>query len=441
MAAHEPETATDTLLARRQASVSSGVPQGTRIAASHGLGAILTDVDGNDFIDLSSGIGVTTLGHSDPYVVQAIIDQASQLQHTCMHIATYEGYVALCEKLVALFPHGEDTRAVLLNSGSEAVENAIKIARQATGRPSIICFTGAFHGRTLLSMTLTSKVSYKQGCGPFASNVFRLPYPRVREFHDDPDVVAEQALTLLRHAFRDTVSPTDLAAILIEPVLGEGGFYHAPVAYLQGLREICDEHGIALIFDEVQTGFCRTGSWGAYQNLGVTPDLSTWAKAMGGGLPISAVVGKAHVMNAVKTGTLGGTFGGNPIACAAALTTLRRMEELDLCSRAHAVGERLRVRYQQLADAHREVVDVRGLGAMVAIEFCVDGDLTRPATEAVQQILAHCRKNGVLMLSAGVYGNVIRALPALVITDAQLDKALDALHAAADAVLGGSDHE
>ena len=429
------ETAADRLLARRQAAVCNGVPQGTRIAADHGLGAILTDVDGREFIDLSSGIGVTTLGHSDPHVVQAIIEQASKLQHACMHIATYEGYVALCEKLVYLLPHGESTRAVLLNSGSEAVENAIKIARQATGRSSVICFTGAFHGRTLLSMTLTSKVSYKSGCGPFANGVFRLPYPMVREFHDDPEVVAEKALAQLHQAFRDTVAPTDVAAILIEPVLGEGGFYHAPVTYLHGLRQVCDEYGIALIFDEVQTGFCRTGSWGAYQRLGVTPDLSTWAKAMGGGLPVSAVVGKERVMNAAKKGTLGGTFGGNPIACAAALATLRRMEELDLSTRAHAVGKRLRDRYQQLADTHKEVVDVRGLGAMIAIEFCVDGDVTQPATEAVQQILSHCRNNGVLMLSAGIYGNVIRALPALVITDDQLDKAMDALQAAVDAVL------
>jgi 4-aminobutyrate aminotransferase/(S)-3-amino-2-methylpropionate transaminase len=435
MSAHVPETTTDRLLARREAVVANGVPHGTRIAADQGLGAILTDVDGRDFIDLSSGIGVTTLGHSDPHVVEAIIRQASKLQHACMHIATYEGYVALCEQLVRLLPHGESTRAVLLNSGSEAVENAIKIARQATGRSSVICFTGAFHGRTLLSMTLTSKVSYKLGCGPFANGVFRLPDPLVREFHDDPDTVAERALAELRQAFFDTVAPEDVAAILIEPVLGEGGFYHAPVAYLRGLREICDQYGIALIFDEVQTGFCRTGDWGAYQRLGIIPDLSTWAKAMGGGLPVSAVVGKERVINAAKRGTLGGTFGGNPIACAAALATLRRMEELDLCSRANVVGQRLRDRYQMLADAYPEVVDVRGLGAMVAIEFCVDGDVAQPATEAVRKILTHCRENGVLMLSAGVYGNVIRALPALVITDAQLDQALDVLQDSVHAVL------
>ena len=436
MSAAVLDSATNLLLARREAVVGLGVPRSNTFAPDHGLGAVLTDMDGREFIDLSSGIGVTTLGHSDPHVVAAIAHQASKLQHTCIHISTYEPYVALCEELVRLIPHGDSTRVVLLNSGAEAVENAIKIAKQATGRSAVICFTGAFHGRTLLGMSLTSKVSYKHGCGPFANGIYRMPYPAVRALHDDPEGVAQHALAQLREAFADTVAPTDVAAILIEPVLGEGGFYTAPTAYLRGLRELCDEHGIVLIFDEVQSGFCRTGGWAAFQQLGVTPDLSTWAKAMGGGLPVSAVMGKEHVMNAAKPGTLGGTFGGNPVACAAALATLQRMKELDLCARAHVVGKRLRDGFTKMAGTHPELVDVRGLGAMVAVEICVEGDVTQPATEAVGQILAHCRENGVLMLSAGVHGNVIRALPPLVITDAQLDQALLVLSAAVDAVFG-----
>ncbi|MCB9794592.1 MAG: aspartate aminotransferase family protein [Alphaproteobacteria bacterium] len=423
--------AQDSLLARRRAVVARGVPCVTELVVERGEGAVLTDVEGRALIDLSSGIGVTTLGHSDPHVLAAIVEQAAKLQHVCMHIATYEPYVALCERLAELLPHGEATKVLLLNSGAEAVENAIKIARQATGRSAVICFTGAFHGRTLLGMSLTSKVGYKRGCGPFAPDIHRLPFPDVLR---DP-MAAERQLARLREALVDTVSPADLAAILVEPVLGEGGFVVAPPAWLAGLRALCDEHGIVLIFDEVQTGFCRTGAWGAYQRLGVTPDLSTWAKALGGGLPISAVVGRAAIMDGAAPGTLGGTFGGNPVSCAAALATLRRMQELELCARAEALGARMRERLSAMAARHPEIVDVRGLGSMMAIELCEGGDLGRPAGAAVKRALDQARRAGVLALSAGVHGNVIRLLPPLTLTDAQLDQALHVLEAALAEVL------
>ncbi len=427
-------TATESLLQRRDAVVARGVPRATRIAIDRGEGALLFDVEGRELLDWSSGIGVTTLGHADPHVVRAIAEQAARLQHVCMHIATYEGYVAVCEALTRLVPHGPETKALLLNSGAEAVENAVKIARQATGRSAIIAYTGAFHGRTLLGMTLTSKVGYKRGCGPFAPGVHRLPYPGpVRGGH--PNELAEVELARLRAAFQDTVAPEDVAAILIEPVLGEGGFMPAPRAYLRGLRALCDEHGIVLIFDEVQSGLCRTGAWAAHQILGVTPDLSTWAKALGGGLPLAAVVGRAHIVDAALPGTLGGTFGGNPVSCAAALATLQRMEELNLCRRAVELGAVIRRRLKTLQRRHTEIVDVRGLGAMLGLELCIEGDVGRPATELTAGIRALAEERGLLLLTAGVHGNVLRALPPLVATDEQITRALDILESAMDEVL------
>jgi len=359
-------------------------------------------------------------------VVEAICDQAGRLLHSSIHVSTYEPYVALCEKLVELLPHGPGTKALLVNSGAEAVENAVKIARQATGRPGVICFTGGFHGRTLLATTLTSKVSYKTGCGPFAPEVYRLDYPVVGAGQSEREV-CEIELERLRAALRDTVAATDVAAIIIELVQGEGGFYVAPKAYVRGLREICDEHGILLIFDEVQTGFARTGKWAAYEHFGMTPDLSTWAKSMGGGLPISAVVGSGPVMDAVMPGTLGGTYGGNPVACAAALATIERMIELDLNSRAMKCGEMIRERFEALASRVVEVADVRGLGAMMAIELCEDGDASRPASELAKKVIAGCLERGLVIIPAGIYGNVIRVLAPIVISDEELGRGLGIL--------------
>ncbi|MEQ8771120.1 MAG: aspartate aminotransferase family protein [Phycisphaerales bacterium] len=412
------------LIERRHRAVCRGVGQLSDMTAASASGATVIDADGRSFIDFAGGIGVMNVGHGDPAVVAAIKDQADTLLHASIHVATYEPYVALCEKLVELFPHGEGTKAMLVNSGAEAVENSIKIARQATGRSAVICYTGAFHGRTLLATTLTSKVNYKLGCGPFAPEVYRLPYPVVRARDDEAEVV-ERELARLRRTLHDTVAARDVAAIIIELVQGEGGFFVAPKAYVEGLRAICDEHGIVLIIDEVQTGFARTGAWAAYEHYGVTPDLSPWAKSMGGGLPISCVIGSGAVMDKVTPGTLGGTYGGNPVACAAALATIRRMEELSLNERAAHTGAVIRERFEAIASRVREVSDVRGLGAMMAIEFGEGSDPGRPAGALVKRVIDACRERGLLIIAAGVDGNVVRVLAPIVITDEELARGLD----------------
>jgi 4-aminobutyrate aminotransferase / (S)-3-amino-2-methylpropionate transaminase / 5-aminovalerate transaminase len=425
-------TENEKLLARREAVVPRGVPRVTTATAARARGAVIIDAEGHEILDFAGGIGVMNAGHCQEAVVEAITRQAGQLLHTCFHVATYEPYVELAEKLASLFPHGERTKVLLINSGAEAVENAVKIARQATGRSGIICFSEAFHGRTLMGMSLTSKVSYKKGCGPFAPEVYRIPFPNHRLRGDGLEMEAfvERELDRLRESFSTLVAAQDVAAILIEPVQGEGGFVMAPPGYLQGLREICDEEGIVLIFDEVQSGFCRTGRWAAYEHFGVIPDLSTWAKSMGGGLPIGAVVGRAEVMDGAEPGTIGGTYGGNPVACASALATIRVMEELDLNRRATEIGERIRRRFEALAQRSSAVGEVRGLGAMMAMELVEDGDPHRPASGLAREVAHSCLAEGVLVITAGPAGNVIRILSPLVITDEQLDRGLDVIEAA-----------
>ena len=417
------------LLQRRAEAVVGGLPCITTATVASGRGAMLTDVDGREMIDFAGGIGVMTVGHSDPTVVRAIQEQAARLTHTCIHVATYEPYVALCERLAELFPHGDRTKVLLVNSGAEAVENAIKIARQATKRPSVICYTESFHGRTLLAATLTSKVGYKTDCGPFAPAVHRMPYPNFFRDHDGLDEAAfvRRELDRLRRFFISTVEPGEVAAIVIEVVQGEGGFTVAPGDYLHGLREICDEHGIVLIFDEVQSGFCRTGRWAAYEHFDVTPDLSTWAKAMGGGMPIACVIGRAEIMDAIHKGTVGGTYGGNPVACAASLATIEVMERLNLNERAETIGRHLRRRFEALQHEVPAIIDVRGLGAMIAMELAEAGDPTRPATAMTASIIRACVDRGLIVIPAGSYGNHIRILCPLVITDEQLDRGLDIL--------------
>ena len=411
-------TASQALIARRSAVVPLGVGRLNGIAASHGSGALLNDLDGKEYIDLASGIGVMNVGHSHPKVVAAIAEQSSKLQHACFHVSSYEPYVALCEKLVQLFPHGEKSKAMLVNSGAEAVENAIKIARQATGRPSIVCFTEGFHGRTLLASSLTSKVGYKLGCGPYAPEIYRLPFPNFFRYGDGltEEAFIEREVRRLREAFANTVAADQVAAVILEPVQGEGGFNPVPPAYLQALRQVCDQHGILLILDEVQSGFCRTGRWAAYQHSDVVPDISTWAKAMGGGLPISAVVGKAEVMDRAQPGTLGGTYGGNPVACAAALAAIQVMEDESLCDRATAIGVAVREKFEPLR-SFAGVVDIRGVGAMMAIEL----------RSGTANVVARCVERGILVITAGTDGLVLRLLPPLVITEAQLAQALDVI--------------
>lgn len=427
-------TEAEKLLARRESVVPRGVPRVTTATVTRAQGAVLIDAEGRELLDFAGGIGVMNAGHTQPEVVEAISRQASRLQHACFHVATYEPYVALAEKLVELLPHGERTKVLLINSGAEAVENAVKIARQATGRPAILCYSEAFHGRTLLGMSLTSKVGYKKGCGPFAPEIYRIPFPNhsLRGDGLSMEDFVQRELDRLRDAFGSLVAASDVAAILIEPVQGEGGFVPAPDGYLRGLREICDEHGIALIFDEVQTGFCRTGRWGAYEHSGVVPDLSTWAKSMGGGLPIGAVIGRADVMDGAAPGTIGGTYGGNPVACASALATIRYMEEHDLNARARAIGDTIRRRFEDLAGRCEAVGEVRGLGAMMALELVEPGARSVPATALAAQVARDCLENGVLVITAGPAGNVIRILSPLVIDDAQLERGLDVIE---DAVM------
>ena len=418
----------DDLIARREAVTPRGIPMVTRATVATASGATIVDHDGRELIDFASGIGVMNVGHCQPSVIEAIREQASRFLHVGIHVATYEPYVALCEKLVELLPHGKQTKVMLVNSGAEAIENAVKIARQATNRPAVICYTEGFHGRTLMAMSLTSKYGYKIGCGPYAPEVYRLPYPNLYRYGDGLSEAkfVERELDRFRDSLVNSVAAEQVAAVVLEPVQGEGGFIPVPAGYLRGLRKLCDEHGIMLILDEVQSGFCRTGRWAAYEHYDVVPDISTWAKAMGGGLPIGAVIGKAEVMDGARPGTIGGTYGGNPIACAASLETIRLMEELQLGPRAVIIGQRITARLLELQKRFPAWVgDVRGLGAMVGVELVENGDLHKPATELTAEVLAGCAARGLVILGAGIYGNVIRFLTPLVITDEQLDRGLD----------------
>ena len=417
------------MLDRRDAVVARGLARLNDVAVASGSGARLTDADGRSLIDLAGGIGVLNTGHCPEAVVRAVSEQAARLMHTCIHVATYEPYIELCETLVRLLPHGESTKVMLVNSGAEAVENAVKIARHHTRRPAVLCFSGAFHGRTLLCLTLTSKVAYKKGAGPYAPEVYRLPYPNYYRYGGGLSTKAfvERALGQVEAAFVELVPAEQVAAVVIEPVQGEGGIVPAPPGYLKGLREICDRHGIVLIIDEVQTGFCRTGRWAAYEHHGVVPDLSTWAKSMGGGMPISAVLGRAEVMDAPPPGTLGGTYGGNPVSCAAALAAIRMLEEMDLNARAVEIGERICRRFESIRDRCNKVGDVRGLGAMMAMEFCHDRDPGRPAPELAAEVISGCIREGVLVIGAGSHKNVLRVLCPLVISDEDLEVGLDVI--------------
>lgn len=403
-------------LDRRGAVVSNGVGRLNQLVVAKGEGAVLTDIEGREFIDMASGIGVTTVGHCHPKVAEAISRQAQTLIHTCIHVGTYSPYLDLCEKLVDLFPHGESTKAMLVNSGAEAVENAVKIARQYTKRPAVVSFSESFHGRTLLAGTLTSKVGYKLGCGPYAPEIYRLPFPSHFHYGDGLclERFVEREVRRLKDFFTNTVSTDQVAAVIVEPVQGEGGFNPIPSTYLSSLREICSDNGIVLILDEVQSGFCRTGKWAAFQHYDVVPDLSVWAKAMGGGMPISAVVGRAEIMDGARPGTLGGTYGGNPVACAAALAAIEVMQDEDLCARAESLAKLIRPRLEALKSRCSRVLDVRGLGAMLAMEL----------KGSTADIIARSFERGVLVISAGHGGQVLRFLPPLVITEEQLDRAL-----------------
>ncbi|MCC6215264.1 MAG: aspartate aminotransferase family protein [Polyangiaceae bacterium] len=417
------------VLERRERVVPRGVARLNDLVVERAEGARLHTADGRAVLDFATGIAVMSVGHCHPRVVERTAEQLARLQHVCFHVATYEPYVALCERLAELVPHGDRTKAMLVSTGAEAVENAIKIARSATRRSAVIAFSEGFHGRTLLGATLTSKTATKRHVGPLAPEVYRVPFPnrflRGDGLAEGPFVARE--LERLERAFTTLVAPDDVAAILVEVVQGEGGFVPCPTEYLRGLRRLCDHHGILLVFDEIQTGFGRTGAWGAFQHAGVVPDLSTWAKAMGGGLPVAAVVGRAEVMDAPEPGILGGTFGGNPVACASALATLEVMQAEDVCGRAGRLGERIHARLAALRAQVPAVAEVRGLGAMQAFELCEGGDPRRPRGDLAAQVVQRCLARGLLLLTAGVAGNVVRLLPPLLLGDDELDVALDTL--------------
>jgi 4-aminobutyrate aminotransferase/(S)-3-amino-2-methylpropionate transaminase len=417
----------EALLARRRNAVANGVGVFNTATVQLAKDATIVDVDGNELIDFTGGIGVINAGHCPQPVIDAIVDQAQKYIHTSFNVVTYEPYIALCEKLNSLFPHGGKAKTMLVNTGAEAVENAIKIARQATGRNAVICYSEAFHGRTMMAMTLTSKTTYSAGCGPFAPEVYRIDYPNFYKKgagNTESEFVLQQ-LQQLEHFFKTSVSAEDVAAIIIELVQGEGGFNVAPKGYIDGLRKICDKYGIKLIFDEVQTGFGRTAAWGAVAHFDVQPDLSTWAKSMGSGLPIGAVIGKQEVMDAAAVGTIGGTFIGNPLSCAASLATIKYMEDINLNDKAKKVGEIIKSRFDALKAKHAAIGDVRGLGAMIAMEFVKNNDPQQPDSELCDKLVKACAERGLIVISAGVYKNVLRTLVPVVISIELLNKGLD----------------
>jgi 4-aminobutyrate aminotransferase/(S)-3-amino-2-methylpropionate transaminase len=419
------------IVERKEQVIASPMSLYLPIVAASGLGATLTDVDGNTFIDFTGGVGCLNVGHSHPRVVEAVQEQAARFLHTDFTIVPYEVCVTLAERLLALAPFTGPTKAAFFNAGTEAVENAVKFARAYTGRPAVIGFEGAFHGRTLLSLTLTSKTHpYKAGLGPFAPEVYRVPFP-----NEYRGITAADALAALERAFITQVAAETVAAIVLEPVQGEGGFIVAPAEFVSGVRAICDRHGIVFVADEVQTGFGRTARMFAMEHYDVEPDLMTVAKSIAAGLPLSGVLGKAEIMDAPGDSAVGGTFVGNPVAQAAALAVLDVFEDEGLVDRAERIGETVRARMLGWQERHPQIGDVRGLGAMLAIEYVRDPATKEPAPELAARVSEEAAQRGLLLLKAGTYSNCNRVLCPLVITDPELDEALGAWEEALDVVL------
>jgi 4-aminobutyrate aminotransferase / (S)-3-amino-2-methylpropionate transaminase / 5-aminovalerate transaminase len=418
------------LMARRARSVPRGISHAVPVFAASGNGAQVTDVDGNVFLDFAGGIGVMNVGHSEASVVDAIKRQAEQFTHTCFSVAPYEGYISLADRLAALTPGSFAKKTLFVNSGAEAIENAVKIARHATGRSGVLCFEDGFHGRTLLALSLTSKVApYKVGFGPFAADVLRVPYAycyRCAYGGTFPDCAFACVSTLEDH-FKRYADPGTIAAVVVEPVLGEGGFVVPPLGYLSQLASVCRKHGILVIADEVQTGFGRTGRMFACEHDNVEPDLMVVAKSLAGGLPLAAVVGRAELMDAPGEGGLGGTFGGNPLACAAAHAVLDRFESRDLLRRSEAIGVRIEARARTWFERFGMVGDVRRRGAMVGVELVRNRDTREPAKHETEEVVRLACERGVLLVAAGTFGNVVRFLTPLVISDDELDEGLEVM--------------
>ena len=419
------------ILERKERVVADALSVFLPVVIDHGEGATLTDVDGKRLIDFTGGVGCLNVGHANQHGIEAVQVQAARFMHTDFTIVPYEVYVTLAERLVAASPFRSPAKAAFFNAGTEAVENAIKFARVYTGRPAVIAFEGGFHGRTLLSLSLTSKTHpYKAGFGPFAPEVYRLPFAQ-----DYRGPSAREALDALERALVTTVAAETVAAIVIEPVQGEGGFVVAPQEFLTGVRRVCDEHGIVMVVDEVQTGFGRTGKMFAIEHYGVEPDLVLIAKSIAGGLPLSAVVGKAQIMDSVGDSGIGGTYVGNPVAQAAALAVLDVFEEEGLVERAGTIGDAIRTRMQAWQERWPSVGDVRGLGAMLAIELVADRTTKKPAPELASRVVEAAAERGLLLLKSGIYSNCIRVLVPLVISNAELDEALDVWEQALESAL------
>jgi 4-aminobutyrate aminotransferase / (S)-3-amino-2-methylpropionate transaminase / 5-aminovalerate transaminase len=407
------------ILDRKERVVAEPLSIYHSVVIERGQGATLTDVDGNTFIDFTGGVGCLNVGHSHPRVVEAAQEQLERFSHTDFTIVPYEIYVRLAERLCELAPIA-NAKAAFFNAGTEAVENAIKFARAYTGRPAVIGFEGGFHGRTLLSLTLTSKTHpYKAGLGPFAPEVYRVPFPND---YRGPD--AKTALEALERALVTQVAAETVAAIVIEPVQGEGGFVVAPKEFVEGVRRLCDEHGIVMVVDEVQTGFGRTGKMFAIEHYGVEPDLITVAKSIAMGLPLSGVIGKAEIMDAPGDSAIGGTYVGNPVAQAAALAVLDVIGEEELCARAAVLGDTMRARMEAWQQRFPEIGDVRGLGAMLAIELVRDPETKEPDADTATAVVEAAARSGLLLLKSGIYSNCIRVLSPLTLSDAELDEAL-----------------
>jgi 4-aminobutyrate aminotransferase/(S)-3-amino-2-methylpropionate transaminase len=422
-----PGPASRELLARREATVARGVSHVLPVFITAAGGGVLVDVDGNSLIDFGSGIAVASVGNSAPRVADRVREQVTRFTHTCFMVTPYEEYVAVCEELARRTPGDYDKRSALLNSGAEAVENAVKIARHATGRPAIVAFEHAYHGRTNLTMALTAKnMPYKDKFGPFAGEVYRMPMAYPLRWPGGPERCAADALDVITGLIHTQVGEDNVAAVLIEPIQGEGGFIVPPDGFLPGLAAFCAEHGILLIADEIQTGFCRTGDWFACDHEGVVPDLVTTAKGIAGGLPLAAVTGRAEIMDSVHVGGLGGTFGGNPVACAAALGAMETMAAENLAGRALRIGEIMLPRLHKLAETHPVIGDIRGRGAMIAVELVQPGGL-EPNAAAASQVAKACHAAGLVVLTCGTYGNVLRFLPPLVIGEQLLEEGLSIL--------------
>jgi 4-aminobutyrate aminotransferase/(S)-3-amino-2-methylpropionate transaminase len=410
------------VLERKERVIAEPLSIYAPLVIAEGDGALLTDVDGNTLVDFGGGVGCLNVGHSNPRVVEAVQEQAARFTHTDFTIVPYENYVGLAERLIDVVPISGELRVAFMNAGAEALENAIKFARAYTKRPAVIAFDGGFHGRTLLALSLTSKTHpYKAGLGPFAPEVYRVPFPNA---YRGPDV--ERALAAFEDAFRTKVAAEDVAAVVFEPVQGESGFIVAPPEFVRGVRRICDEHGIVLVADEVQTGFCRTGRVFAMEHYDVEVDLMTVAKSIAAGIPLSGVIGRAEIMNAPGDSAIGGTYVGNPVAIAAAHAVLDTIEEDRLSERAESIGETIRARMESWRDRYDFIGDVRGLGAMLAIEIVKDRDTKEPDAKLATAIVEKALRRGLLLLKAGIHSNCIRVLVPLVIADEQLSEALAA---------------